>query len=290
MKNAANPAKKWLRFLLLFCQGALIGTGAILPGVSGGVLCMAFGIYEPMMALLAHPFKTFRTYYKMFIPVVLGGAVGFVLLAGAVELLFEASATVALMLFAGLIFGTVPDLMKKSEEKGPKKSWTPFVLALALAFLFFQTLSQGEAMSIQPNMLWYLFCGLVWGLSMVIPGLSSSSILIYMGLYQPMTAGIARLDFTVILPLIAGLLITVLSTARLVNWVFEKNYALMSRLVIGIMTVSTLLIIPTSFDSPVSLVLSLLCFAGGFVLARWMDISRAKQEEDSQPPASKTQE
>lgn len=292
MKNTANPAKKWLRFLLLFGQGALIGIGAILPGVSGGMLCMAFGIYEPMMALLTHPFKAFRTYYKMFIPVVLGGILGFFLLASAVNYLLEVAESITLMLFAGLIFGTMPDLIKKSEKAGPKQSWTPFVLALSLAFVFFLTLSNGEPLQIQPNSWWFLFCGLVWGLSIVIPGLSSSSILVYMGLYEPMTEGISisHMNWSVVLPLFAGLLITVVITARPANWMLEKKYALMTRLVAGIMAASTLIIIPRSFDSPVSLVLSLLCFAGGFALARWMDIARAKQEEDSQPPASKTQE
>ena len=45
--------------LILAVQGAIVGTGAILPGVSGGVLLVAFGIYEPMMALLSHPKKSF---------------------------------------------------------------------------------------------------------------------------------------------------------------------------------------------------------------------------------------
>ena len=45
------------------CKGAAIGVGAILPGISGGVLCVVFGIYKPMMSFLAHPFRTFRTYY-----------------------------------------------------------------------------------------------------------------------------------------------------------------------------------------------------------------------------------
>ena len=42
-------------FLVRVLQGALIGVGAILPGVSGGVLSVVFGVYQPMMALLAHP-------------------------------------------------------------------------------------------------------------------------------------------------------------------------------------------------------------------------------------------
>lgn len=266
-----------LHFLILCVQGAIVGTGAILPGVSGGVLCVAFGIYEPMMALLSHPIKSFRQYYKMFIPFLIGWVAGFVLLAGAVELLFETSSTLTLMLFAGLIFGTMPELFKKSEAADPKQSWTPFVLALGGAFLLFCVLGNQTGGTIEVNTFWFVFCGLIWGLSLVIPGLSSSSLLIFLGLYQPMTAGIAALDFKVILPLLAGLLVTILLTARFINSLFEKRYALISRIVLGIMLASTLLILPTSFDKAVTLIASIGCFAGGFLVARWMDIWRERQ-------------
>ena len=86
VKKEAGGILSWLIRCL---QGAIVGTGAILPGVSGGVLCVAFGIYEPMMALLSHPIRSFREYYRMFIPILLGWAAGFVLLAGLVEKLFE---------------------------------------------------------------------------------------------------------------------------------------------------------------------------------------------------------
>ena len=77
MENNTAPAKneapqdkmtpaKWLLRLL---QGAIIGAGAVLPGISGGVLCVVFGIYQPMMELLAHPFRMFKKYYQMFIPI-----------------------------------------------------------------------------------------------------------------------------------------------------------------------------------------------------------------------------
>ncbi len=278
MENASQK-KGWGWFLILCIQGALVGTGAILPGVSGGVLCVAFGIYEPMMALLAHPVRSFRIYYKMFLPFLVGWAAGFVLLANGVELLFQASASVALMLFGGLICGTIPQLMKKSEVSDPQQSWSPFVLALTGSFLLLSVLGQSGGSSLTPNTFWYLFCGLVWGLSLVIPGLSSSSILIYMGLYQPMTAGIAALDPGVMLPLLAGLAVTVLLTARLVDSLFTRRYALISRIVLGVMISSTLLILPKSFSGPGDLLVSPVCFAAGFALARWMDLCREKQDD-----------
>ena len=51
-------------FFLRVIQGVIIGAGAILPGISGGVLCVAFGIYQPMMAVLAKPLKNFPKHWK----------------------------------------------------------------------------------------------------------------------------------------------------------------------------------------------------------------------------------
>lgn len=277
--NTIRLSSSAARWLILCCQGTLVGTGASLPGVSGGVLCVAFGVYEPMMALLAHPIQSFRQHYKMIIPFLTGWIAGFVLLAGAVELLFETSSSVALALFAGLICGTLPELMKKSEESDPKQSWTAFVLPMVIVFALLSFLQGSAISSVSPNVAWYVFCGAVWGLSLVIPGLSSSSILIFMGLYQPMTAGIAGLDFSVIIPLLGGLLITVFLSARLVNSLFEKQYALMSRVVLGVIIPSTLMILPTSFENIAAAWLSAGCFAVGFAMARWMDIIRARLPE-----------
>ena len=53
----------FIQMIIHAIQGAIIGVGAILPGVSGGVLCVAFGIYEPMMELLSHPFKALKKNY-----------------------------------------------------------------------------------------------------------------------------------------------------------------------------------------------------------------------------------
>ena len=266
--------------LILAVQGAIVGTGAILPGVSGGVLLVAFGIYEPMMAMLSHPGKSAKLYYKMFVPFMIGWLLGFTLLANVVEAMFNASASVALMLFFGLICGTLPELFKESERSDAKMSWTPFVITLSLAYFLFCLLEQGRAAQVQTSAMSFVICGLVWGLSLIVPGLSSSSVLLYMGLYEPMTAGIASLDFSVILPLLLGLAITVAALARLVNTLYEKHYAVVSRLILGFVIASSLKIVPVQFESAGTLVLALVCFAAGFALARFMDVAKNKQQND----------
>lgn len=260
-------------------QGAIVGVGAILPGVSGGVLCVAFGIYEPMMALFTHPIKSFKKYYKMFIPFLIGWALGFTLLAKAVGHLFSISPTIALMLFFGLICGTLPELIKTSEKSDPERSWTPFIISLSLAYLLFQILDSGTNAAVAPSFASYVLSGLLWGLSLIIPGLSSSSVLIYLELYEPLTAGIGNLDGTVILPFLIGITLTILLFARLVTMLFDKHYALISRVILGIVIASSLKILPASFESPLTLLIALICFMIGFVIARSMDVIKNKQNK-----------
>lgn len=259
------------RLLLLFLQGAIIGTGAILPGISGGVLCVSFGLYEPMVELFAHPARSLRRNYRLLLPILAGCGVGFLLLARVVEYLMTVAAVGTTALFAGLICGTIPGLMKTSEESDRGAGWAPFVVSLALSFLLFGLLDASSARTIQPSWGWFVFCGAVWASSMLLPGLSSSSLLLFLGLYKPMAEGIGHLDFSVLLPLMLGFLVTLLLCARGVDWLMRHHYALVSRILLGFVISSTLTILPLSFSGVGQGLLALLCLAAGFCAAFWMD-------------------
>lgn len=266
--------------LIYAIQGAVVGVGAILPGVSGGVLCVAFGIYEPMMALLTHPKQAIRKHYKMFIPFGIGWALGFILLAKGVELLFEAAPTVALMLFFGLICGTLPDLFKTSELKGEEKSsWTPFVLSLALAYLFFHLMESGSMTAVRPSFWAFVLCGALWGLSMIVPGFSSSTILIHLELFEPMAEGIGSLDLSVMIPFVVGIAATALPFARLVTILYERHYAAVSRIILGFVIASSLKILPATLGNLPTLLFSLACFGVGFAVALVMDNGKEKENQ-----------
>lgn len=271
-----------LRPLLLFLQGVVIGTGAILPGISGGVLCMAFGLYEPMVALFAHPLRSLRRNRRLLIPLLLGCGAGFLLLAGVVEYLLRVSAVGTTALFAGLICGTIPGLMEKTEGKGSRKGWTGFVLTLVGSFLLLSLLDDGlGGRGVTANTGWYVFCGAVWALSMILPGLSSSSVLLFMGLYQPMAEGIAHLDFGVLIPLGIGFLATIFLLARLVSRLMERHAAGVTRMLLGFVLSSTLLILPVTFHGWGQLGTVVLCLSVGAVISWGMErMKRRSTEQD----------
>lgn len=110
-----NMILRWLRDFLC---GVLIGAGAILPGVSGGVLAVVFDIYRPFMEVLTRPRTAVPKYWKMFVPIVLGWCAGFLGFAKGISAAFCLSSTVTTWLFIGLIVGTLPSLFREAGRGG----------------------------------------------------------------------------------------------------------------------------------------------------------------------------
>lgn len=275
LQRKFNVKMLW-RVLLLAFQGAIVGVGAILPGISGGVLCVVFGVYEPMMEFFSHPFKCIKTHYKLLVPFFIGWLLGFVLLARGVEFLFALCQPAALMLFFGLICGTIPEMMVSKDHQNTGKSWMPFVISLSFAYLLFHILEVGVDYTMAANFFGFVFCGVLWGLSTIVPGMTSSSVLISLGLYEPLTSGIADLDMRVLFPFLIGILVTVLLLARLINMLYKKHNTLMSRIILGFVIASSIKIIPSSFDTTAILIISVICFVAGFAAARAMDVWSAR--------------
>ncbi|MBQ9980692.1 MAG: DUF368 domain-containing protein [Oscillospiraceae bacterium] len=247
----SNSSKKltpiqWFRRLI---QGAFIGTGAILPGISGGVLAVTFGLYRPMMEIFSHPRIGVKKHWRMFIPVIIGWAIGFFLFAKLTNMFFLANAAMACCFFIGLIAGSMPAFYHEANRQGKKKNrWLGFVISTVLMlafFIFFENTPVAGKMT--PNFWAFLLCGVLWGLSLIVPGLTSSSLIIFLGLYEPFTAGISAFDLGVLGPMVIGIIVIVLLLARAVNTLFRKFYCHAYYVVMGFVLASTLVIIPRSF-------------------------------------------
>jgi len=240
--SAGSPAISWIIRLL---KGMLVGIGAITPGLSGGVLAVVFGIYEPLVKFLANLSFQFWRNLRFFLPVGVGGFLGVIAFSAVVDFAFTNFAAQFIWLFIGFIAGTFPSLYKTSGLQG-RKSWH-WILLVGVAVGTYFLMSWMETIqnvTIAPSFWVWLASGLLMGLGLVVPGLSPSNFLIYVNLYQPMAAGIKQLDFGVIIPITIGLVICILLVARLVAWLFKKAYTFMYHFIIGIVIGSTVVIMP----------------------------------------------
>jgi len=266
--GAINPAV----FLMRVVQGALIGGGAILPGISGGVLSVVFGIYRPMMEFLAHPIKALKKNLWLFVPIIVGVAIGFVGFAKLIDLLFTQDSPYPISLFVGLILGTVPMLWRTAGEKGRgKPEYLTLFISFTLLLVVLAALSSGTRMNVGLTPVWSFISGIVWGFSLVVPGLSSSSILLFFGLYEQIMAAAGNLDMSVIIPLIAGIGVVAVLFARMIDMLFEKHHGIASHAILGLVLASTIMIIPRTYQSVWQALLCLAVAAVGFVVALYMD-------------------
>jgi len=233
-------------WLFRLVKGVLIGIGFIVPGLSGGVLAVIFGIYEPLMRFLGNLKEKFIRNVLFFIPVGIGGVIGVVAFSAVVDYAFTNFAAPFIWLFIGFISGTFPSLIRTSGKKGRKPfHWVMLVVIAGGTFLLMRWMESIQNVSIAPSFGSWLLSGALIGLGVVVPGMSPSNFLIYLGLYQPMAAGIKTLNLGVVIPLFLGLVVCVLLFAKLVSWLFDQAYTTMYHLILGIVIGSTLAIIPS---------------------------------------------
>lgn len=272
METKDYAPKNGGQWVSLAIRGALVGVGGILPGVSGGVLCVAFGLYKPLMEVLANPFTQVKRHFQMLVPFLIGGVLGFVSLAKLIGELLQAESTVVISLFVGLILGVFPALFREAGQEGRgKREWVALACSTVSLTTFFMVLKYVQQVNITPNTGWFFFAGALFGIGVIVPGMSSSSLLIFLGLYEPMSSGIGSFHLPVLIPVGLGSVVTVLLLARGVKRLFDRHYALTFHCIVGFVIASTLPIIPTHFESTTQFIFSVLCAILGCVFAYGMD-------------------
>ena len=263
-----NGMIRWLRDMLC---GVFLGAGAILPGVSGGVLAVVFDLYRPLMELLTHPKAALPKYWKAFLAIGAGWCLGFLGFAMGISLCLDQSTTVTVWLFIGLIVGTLPSLFREAGKEGRSASaWISTAVCALAVFGGLFYVGRVAEITVQPGFWWYNFCGVLFGMSVVIPGMTSSSVMMALGLYEPMLDGLTQFDLTVLAACISGFVLTVALLARLMTFLLRRFYAVAFHGILGVVLASTLVIIPTAYTGAGEVLLSALCCAGGFGLAFFM--------------------
>lgn len=267
-----------LRFLGKVLQGALIGLGAVLPGISGGVLSVVFGVYRPIMELLSDPVHKWRTHLPELFPYMIGSATGFLGVANLLSYVLETYPEPSVCVFVGLIVGMLPSLWREAGEQGRTVGNVILSCVTLVAMLSLLFWLQNSQNTVEPGFFSFLFCGFAFALSVIAPGMSFSTILMPLGLYTPFVEGIGHVRPEVLFPGMAGCVVTFICLAKLVNRLFERQYAVMFHGILGIVGAATVMTVPwgsfaTSADAASR---NLFCMAAGIVAAILLDFMNEK--------------
>ncbi|MDO5037371.1 MAG: DUF368 domain-containing protein [Tissierellia bacterium] len=260
-------------------KGFFIGSGFIVPGVSGGAISAIFGIYEPLINWLANIGEDFKENVRYFFPLGIGGVLGIVAFSFLVALAMGAFETVMYWAFVGAIIGMLPSLWKDAGRQGRSKR-DLFIMGLAF-ILAFGLLAYGNQLiqgQVAPSFGAWIVCGFLISLGMLMPGLSPSNFILYMGLYEDMAQGFAHLDLGVVIPIGLGAVATIFTLAKIIESIFSSYYSQFYHLIFGVVIASTLMIIPKDYAGfvPLDYLYCLVAFIIGSLIGYWMSLLEEK--------------
>ncbi len=272
-------------------KGIVIALGFILPGVSGGVLASILGLYQKIIAFLAHPTRDFLKNILFFLPVGLGGILGIALFSTPLEWLLANHQVPTLWAFTGAIVGTLPTLWQEATVEGRRdnKDWTILIITFIFSglLLFFLNDLVG---TIPASFASFILAGALIALGILVPGLSPSNLLLIMGLYSPMLTGFKQLNLPgVFLPIAIGGAVTMILFSKVMNHALENHHSRVYHFILGLVTSSTLLIIlpnPRSAESISyagadlgTVIFSVVLFVAGIALGVWMSRLEGKYKK-----------
>lgn len=259
------------RVLLRVLQGALVGLGAVLPGISGGVLCVVFGVYQPVMEVLSDPVHALKKHIRLLLPLGVGLVLGFLGIARLLGFLLNRYPDPSVCLFVGLIAGMLPSLLREAGEQGRNRASYVALCAAFVVLLGVLLSLRFVSLQIVAGFGAYLFCGFCLALSVIVPGMSFSTLLMPLGLYTPFIDGIGRFDLAVLIPGGIGAVLTILLLARAVTHLMERHYSVLFHAIIGVVVAATAVIVPYGAFASGGALVNGVCLVAGAAAALLLD-------------------
>ena len=211
-----------------FFIGILLGTGAILPGISSGVICVILGMYDKLINSVLGLFKDFKKNSYYLFPIVLGGVIGIFLVGNILKLLFNNFPTQTSYCFIGLILGSIPLLIKKINSEHTFKLYyliftiLSFILGYLLVLIENKINFSGSIDNY--SYMFLILSGFLMSIGVVIPGISNTLILMCIGIYPTYINAISRLNIGILFLMGIGLILGSLFFILIVKILLKHFY------------------------------------------------------------------
>ncbi len=175
-------------------KGFLIGSSMTVPGVSGGTMAILLGVYNQLIASISHFGKAPKKNLLFLLKFCAGAVLGFVALASVIGWLLETFPIPVSLFFLGAIVGGVPALYRQTRASRFSVSSAIYILLGLAIVLGIGQLPQGLMPSTTDldavSLLIWLLAGIVVALALVLPGISTSHMLLVLGIYGTLTGAI----------------------------------------------------------------------------------------------------
>jgi putative membrane protein len=230
-------------------SGFCMGSADVVPGVSGGTMAVALGIYHQLLAAITSANREAVTkllkaqikdlleivHWRFLVSLLGGVGLGVGLMVKVVKLPHLVGADSAhrplvYAIFFGMVLGSAITLSRHlSAWKGAQ--YGAMVGGAVFGFGVVNLVPTGT-----PDHWAFIFvAGAIAICAMLLPGISGSFILLILGKYAYVLGALGELNFAVIIPFILGCAVGILSFSRLLKWLLDRWHDTMLAGLIGLL-------------------------------------------------------
>ena len=239
-------------FIKNLIYGIIIGIGFIIPGVSGGVIATILGIYEIIINKINNIFNDFKNNIIYLLPILIGVILSIFLFSKIILYLINNKLIFISYVFIGLILGCIPFLIKEIKKKTNKSiSFIPFLISLIVGILLFIIQKNNIPTSNNPSLFQIIIGGILYSFGKIVPGISSTSLLIFIGIYNYLLNIIANPSISnllLLIPFIISFLISSVIILKLIEYLLNNYFRYTYSSIIGFVISSILFIYPNTIS------------------------------------------
>lgn len=271
-----------MNYLKLVLKGFIVGLGKIIPGVSGGMLAILLGVYEESVQAIAHFFKNFKKNIFFLSALGIGIMLAITFMSSIIDFSLENYYLPTMLLFIGLMIGGSNSLKREVEGTNYKnyvfQLIIPFFVMISIQFF------QNGTFLLNRNYSFFLIFlfGIIDAITMVVPGISGTAILMLLGFYPLLLETFSHLldptylsdTLQIMIPFGLGILVGVLVTVKIVSYLLEKHSISFHYVIISFFASSIFLLLLQTFKNNYSIgtvIISFLFFLFGYFISRVLD-------------------
>lgn len=268
----------------LIGKGFIIGLGKIIPGVSGGMLAMAMGVYTDAIEAISHFFRSWKRNFLFLFLLAIGALFSIATMSNVIEYSLHHYYLPTMLLFIGLMLGGFSSLSKEIKDTDKKKYGLyfliPFILLMVLGFsrkehLFLYDGSIKSVVSL-------FFFGVIDAITMIVPGISGTAILMLLGCYNmiietlgnALNLSMMSTTLPILCPFLIGMGFGVIMIIKIVSFLLEKKSIPFYYVIVSCFISSIVLLFLQTLKQNYSLkmiLISFLCLFAGYLISKRME-------------------
>lgn len=250
-------------------KGFIVGSTMMVPGVSGGSMAMILGIYDHLIASLSSFFSDWKANLLYLAAFAIPSVFGIVLCADPITSVIDRFPIVSMFFFFGLVFGSVPMLVRKADISSFRLKHAVALLLGAAAVIGMSYIPHADTAAVSVmdarTFILQIITGVVVAIGFILPGISTSYLLLLLGTYDFIMEAIASLSILPLLPLAAGFIAGTLALTRVLEMCMQRLPGLTYMLITGFLLGSVYTVYPGN-PHGWDILFSAAAFSAGFII------------------------